>query len=202
MGARRRPRGSCLIHSSLRVETWLAHPPSVDDVRPEQCAGCDGRHGQDGCIIHGHGLRQRQMLGATRSEQQPKRQSVRCRRYRCVVCRCIMWVAPSEVAAEFRYTLTTILVALAMWALEERDAGAVRQELSPLPANGFAERRLWPSLRRWVKCRDALWPMVHVPARKTLRQTAAALLSALSARLARAPAVPEVRHAWDAALVR
>lgn len=202
MGARRRPRGSCLIRSSLRVETWLAHPPAVDDVRPEQCAGCDGRHRQDGCIIHGHGLRERQMLGATRPEQQPKMQCVWCRRYRCVACRCIMWVAPSEVAAELRYTLTTILVALAMWALEERDAGAVRQELSPLPVKGFAEHRLWPSLNRWVKCRDVLWPMVRVPAQKTLRQTAAALLSALSARLARAPPVPEVRHAWDAALVR
>ena len=142
------------------------------------------------------------MLGATRSEQQPKMLCVWCRRYRCIACGCVMWVAPSEVAADFRYTLTTILVALAMWAFEERDAGAVRQELSPLPAKGFGEHRLWPSLGRWVKCRNALWPMVHVPAQKTLRQTAAALLSALSARLARAPPVPEVRHAWDAALVQ
>ncbi len=113
-----------------------------------------------------------------------------------------MLVTPREMTAGCRYALTTMLVAMAMWALEARDAGTVRRELSPLPAKGFAERRLWPSLRRWVKCRDTLWPMAHVPARKTLRQTAAALLSALSARLARAPPVPEVRHAWDAALVR
>ncbi len=113
-----------------------------------------------------------------------------------------MWVGPCEVAAGFHYLLTTILTALAMWALEERDAGTVRQQLSPLPAKGFGEQHLWSSLRRWVKCRDALWPMVRVPAQKTLRQTATALLSALSARLSRAPPVPEVRHAWDAALVR
>ena len=113
-----------------------------------------------------------------------------------------MLVTPREMTAGFRYALTTILVAMAMWALEGQDAGTVRHTVSPLPAKGFAEHRLWPSLRRWVKCRDALWPMAHVPARKTLRQTAAALVCALGARLARAPPVPEVRHAWDAALVR
>ncbi len=199
---RRRERGSCFIRSSLLLETWLANPPSVDDVRPEKCAGCGRAHRHDGCVIHGHGRRKRRVLGATKPENEAKVQHVLCRRYRCVLCKCIMWVGPCEVAADFRYTLTTILVALAKWALEQRDAGAVRQEMSPLPAKGFSEPHLWPSLRRWVKGRGALWPMVHVPAQKTLRQTATALLSALSARLARAPPVPEVRHAWDAALVR
>lgn len=113
-----------------------------------------------------------------------------------------MLVLPLECTALFRYALTAILAALAMWGLEQRPAGQVRPSLSPVPRSGFSDAHLWSSVRRWVKRRDELWPMVHVAARATLRETAAALVVALVARLARAPPVPEVRHAWEAALVR
>jgi len=111
----------------------------------------------------------------------------------------VLVVVPCEHAAGRHFSRPAMLAALALWALLGLDGGEVRRRISPHPPCGFAEPRVWPSLRRWVRARDRLWPEVRVAARATHRQTAASLVSALCARLSRAPPLPSVAEAWEAA---
>jgi len=122
------------------------------------------------------------------------------RRYQCQVCDCVMFVVPREIAGRFRYTLRAMLLALAYWGLAGQSGGEVRERISPEPRRGFRDPRLWPSLCRWTRQRAELWPAVHVAPRRTLRETAKALVVALCARLIRAPPVPVAEDAWEAAL--
>lgn len=140
------------------------------------------------------------MLGPGGPGVPPETITVAVRRYRCTACGAVPTVVPRETAARQRYSRPAILVALALWSLLELDGGEVRRRISPHPARGFAEPRVWPSLRRWVRDRHHLWPEVSVAARATHRETAGALVAALCARMARAPPVPTVADAWQAAL--
>ncbi len=125
---------------------------------------------------------------------------VEVRRYRCTACRAVMTVVPREVAEHHRYSRPAILTALALWSILELGGGEVRKRISPHPAGGFSDPRVWSSLRRWVGERERLWPEVQVPERATARETAGALVVALCARLARAPPLPTVADAWEAGL--
>jgi hypothetical protein len=51
-----------------------------------------------------------------------------------------------------------------------------------------------------VRRRDRLWPKARVARRATRRQTAAALVAVLTARMPRAPPSPTPQLAWAAAL--
>jgi hypothetical protein len=64
---------------------------------------------------------------------------------------------------------------------------------------GFGEPRLWQSLRRWARGHRKLWPSLIDKTRSTSRQTAEAVVTALIARGAAAPAVPTAADAWLAA---
>jgi hypothetical protein len=110
-----------------------------------------------------------------------------------------MVVVPSEVGPSVHYSLAVIAFALAMWSIEGRQAGDVRELVSPTPRFGFGDPRRWSSLRRWTRRRAALWAQVDVCERVTMRQTAAALIGALIARMPRAPPVPTPTYAWVAA---
>jgi hypothetical protein len=110
-----------------------------------------------------------------------------------------MIVVPAEVAAHCRYSLPAILWALALWGLERRGAGEVRRRVSVNRIAGFGEPRLWRSLRRWARHHRRLWPVLGDKARATLRETAAAVVTALIARQPGAPAAPSAADAWLAA---
>jgi len=110
-----------------------------------------------------------------------------------------MTVFPSDVGPSVHYSLTAIALALAMWGIEGRQAGDVREQVAPEASRGFSDPRQWPSLRRWTRNRAALWPEVRVRNRTTVRETAAALTGALIARMPRAPPLPTPAHAWAAA---
>ncbi len=110
-----------------------------------------------------------------------------------------MIVVPAEVAAHYRYTLSAILWALALWSLEKRGAGEVRQKVSVNAVTGFGDPRRWPSLRRWAHRHKQLWPSLADKTRATRRETAQAVVAALIARQAPAPAMPSADDAWLAA---
>jgi hypothetical protein len=194
---------SCrIVRTHILVQTWLERLPTVDEARPQQCPGCEGRHHEDGCSIQGHGLRSRTVWGPPACGEEPTKQTLWIRRYRCVICRCVIQVVPAEVGPYVSFTLPAILAALAHWALEMLPPGKVLAKLSPVTKpRGFGDPWLWSSLRRWVRRRRILFPTVEVQDRATLRQTAAVLVAALVSRLARAPPVPQVPDAWAAALL-
>jgi len=188
--------------STVLVATWRARLPSVDDVRPERCGGCSRVHGREGYVLRGHGLQWRVMLGPLVPGDASGSERVPCRRYYCPPCSHLTVVVPLEHSAVFRYAMTAIVVALAMWALEGATAGEVRAEIGARPSRGFGDPRLWPSLPRWVRQRDRLWPHLQIRERSTARATAAAIVAALCTQMPRAPPSPSVADAWEAALVR
>ena len=110
-----------------------------------------------------------------------------------------MIVVPAEVAAHFRYSLSAILWALALWSLEKQNAGEVRQKVSVNAIAGFGDPRRWPTLRRWARDHRQLWPSLADKTRATRRETARAVVTAQVARQSPAPAMPSADDAWLAA---
>jgi len=110
-----------------------------------------------------------------------------------------MIVVPAEVAAHWRYSLSAILWALALWSLKKHNAGKVRQKVSVNAIAGFGDPRRWQSLRRWARRHKQLWPALADKTRTTRRETARAVVTALVARQSPAPAMPSAADAWLAA---
>lgn len=125
-----------------------ATPPTTDEVRPAACVAC-GRAGRPvgGPLgIHGHGGRERWVLGVLGLEERPGSLVVLGRRFLCLGCGCVMLVVPREVSPRRRYLLGTIVLALAGFGLGET-AGSLRARLAP--GRTFDEG--WPVLRRWLR---------------------------------------------------
>ncbi len=139
------------------------------------------------------------MLGPSWPGAPPQQRTILSRRYRCTACGCVMIVVPAEVAPHVRYSLSAILWALALWGLERLGAAEVRRRVSVNAISGFGEPRLWRSLRRWAQRHRQLWPSLVDKVRSTLRETAAAVVTALIARQSPAPAAPVAADAWLAA---
>ena len=110
-----------------------------------------------------------------------------------------MIVVPAEVAGHWRYSLSAILWALALWSLERQGAREVRRQVSVNAVAGFGDPRRWQSLRRWARRHRQLWPFLADKTRTTRRETARAVVTALVARQSPAPAMPSVADAWLAA---
>ncbi len=110
-----------------------------------------------------------------------------------------MIVLPAEIAAHFRYSLSAILWALALWSLKKLNDGEVRRQVSVNAVTGFGDPRRWQTLRRWARRHKQLWPSLVDKVRPTLRETAQAVVTALIARQSVAPALPLAADAWLAA---
>jgi len=110
-----------------------------------------------------------------------------------------MIVVPAEIAAHWRYSLSAILWALALWSLEEQNDGEVRRRVCVNAVTGFGDPRRWQSLRRWAQRHKQLWPSLADKTRTTRRETARAVVTALVARQSPAPAMPSADDAWLAA---
>jgi hypothetical protein len=125
-----------------------APPPTTSEVRPASCVacGCAGRPVGGPLGIHGHGGRERWVLGVVGLGERAGSVAVFGRRFRCVVCGCVMLVVPREVAPWRRYALGTIVLALAGFGAGEA-AGALRARLAP----GLCFEEGWPALRRWLR---------------------------------------------------
>jgi hypothetical protein len=111
-----------------------------------------------------------------------------------------MVVVPAEVGPYVSFTLPAILMALAAWALDRVTPGSLLSQLSPSPRRGNSDPWRWPSIRRWVKRRGVLFPRLDVPDYQSMRETAAALVAAMVARMSTAPACATPSAAWQSAL--
>ena len=120
-------------------------------ARPATCPACGAAsHPVGGTVVlHGHGLRDRQIRGVEAPFEPPRLQVVRARRYACQRCGAVILVVPAAVGRRRLFDLATIAFALARWLEDGVASRAVRAEASPLRFVGDSARRAWSQLRRW-----------------------------------------------------
>ena len=100
-------------------------------------------------MLHGHGVRERQVRGLPGLSECPALLVFQARRYACQRCGAILLVVPASVAPRRLFDLATIAFALARWWVEGVSSRAVRAEVSPLRFVGDSASRAWSQLRRW-----------------------------------------------------
>ena len=98
-------------------------------------------------MLHGHGLRERVLLGPEVADGKPVVRTVLCRRFRCTACEAVLLVVPRPVQARRRFSACALALALALWGHERLTAEGVRKRVAP----GRFEEGGWRSLRRWVR---------------------------------------------------
>jgi hypothetical protein len=133
-------------------------------------------------VLHGHGTRERQVLGPCSFDAVPTMVLILARRYLCTACGAVPIVVPSEVCARRLYSISAIGLALALWGLGRMTATNVRERVNPAKFVGVSAG--WGTLRRWAKAVAAgkLFPNVpHPGPGSTLRRVAATAAAALAA---------------------
>lgn len=171
-----------IIHSEIDVKHWSTRPPSCAAARPARCPSCAAESREPGRALRvvGHGLRARSIEGPAEPGVRPTATTVVTRRYRCRACSAVIVVAPRGVARAFRYAVTTIAWALALWAYERLPAARVRARASTAKWVGAAGATRWLSLPRWTACADRLFGF-RPSGTETVRQRAARVATFVSA---------------------
>lgn len=133
--------------------------PSCAAVRPARCPACAAVSREPGkpLVIVGHGQRSRSVEGPPAPDEPPAAVDVRSRRYRCRACGAVLVVVPRGIARCYRYALTAIAWALALWGSERRREPEVRLRTSTAKSVGPASATRWASLRRWTLRADVLF---------------------------------------------
>jgi hypothetical protein len=175
--------------ASVEVKEWAARTPSVEAVRPPRCLGCGAPSRPVGgaLILHGHGLRDRVLVGPPLWEDASVEVVIKARRYRCQVecCGAVILVVPRGVLGRRRYCASAIGLALALWGLAELTMPKVRARVSPAVVIGAAALVRWVTLERWADAAstNGLFPKIApvVPG-KTRRATAARVATAVIGR--------------------
>jgi hypothetical protein len=91
-----------------------------------------------------------------------------------------MVVLPRGIARGYRYSLSAIAWALALWACQQLPAAAVRARTSTVRCVGAAGATRWASLRRWTRRAAMLFGIA--PNGRTLRACAARVATFVAAR--------------------
>jgi len=99
--------------------------------------------------LHGHGTRERQVLGPSEPKARPTMVLIQARRYLCTACGAVPVVVPREVRAKRLYSAAAIGFGLALWGLMKMKATDVRQRINPAKVFGVADD--WATVRRWAK---------------------------------------------------
>ena len=175
--------------ANVGVKEWAASTPAVEAVRPPRCLGCGApsRPVSGALGLHGHGLRDRVLIGPTLSEGAPAELVIKARRFQCQIegCGAVILVVPCGVLGRRRYSASAIALALALWGLVELTMPQVRARVSPASVVGVAAANRWVTLRRWVDAASTsrLFPKVDpvVPG-QTRRATAARVATAVMGR--------------------
>ena len=100
-------------------------------------------------VLHGHGLRERQLWGPPAPERAPEVRVIQARRYQCQRCRAVTVVAPAETLTRRLYSAAAIAWALALYGLSLLSPAAVRRLTSPFQVVGHASVSRWVTLGRW-----------------------------------------------------
>jgi hypothetical protein len=162
----------------------------VEVVRPGRCPACDTASRSGGTVVlHGHGLRDRQVLGPPSAEAAGAQVIVLVRRYRSGACRAIVAVVPREVAPRRHYSRPAIALALGRYGLLGETPAAVRRHVSPWATVGATATGRWATLRRWARAAGRGALLCTAPVSGTARQQAAR-----AAQVALGHAPPGVRH--------
>jgi hypothetical protein len=101
--------------------------------------------------LQGHGLRFRTQTGLDAVDGEPFDDELATRRYRCRSCGAVVTVVPAGLLPRTRYRPTTIVLALALWALGGFASAAVRRRVSATGTVAHEADRGWASLRRWAR---------------------------------------------------
>jgi len=179
---------SSVVQSRLNIKQWQQRVPTVAEVRPGRCPGCGAASCPlgGGVRLRGHGTRERQVAGPTAPDALPEVVTVIARRYRCVSCRAVIIVVPSEIGGRRVYSLSAIGLALALWGLVGATAAEVRAYISSASKIGHEAAFGWATLRRWARdvAQGRLFPSTPKspsPLPLPLRRSAASAASALAA---------------------
>lgn len=148
----------------LNIWTADGEPPPIDEVRPRCCPGCGAVAIRGGrVVLHGHGLRDREVVLPGLESARLLR--VWVRRFRCTACTATCSVLPPGVLPGHLYSLFAILKA--WWLGARRPVGEglgdgpvyARQGVDRLtPERHQRGRPRWRSLVRWAARIDAWWP--------------------------------------------
>lgn len=138
----------------------------MDEVRPAQCPRCGAASRPLGgrLVLHGHGVRPRQLWGPLEPKAEPQLTLVKQRRYKCTECRRAVTVGPSEVLPGRLYTASAIALALALYGLLHLASAKVRALVSPMRTVGATSAARWVTLKRW--CRVVGTPALFSRARR------------------------------------
>ena len=175
---------SRIIGIDVDIKRWLACVPSVEETRPNSCPQCGAASCAAGGALglHGHGLRERQLRGPLEPGGEPMLVSLWVRRFLCTSCGATMTVGPKVLRARRLFSTAVIAFALALWAVAELTASAVRAAVSPLRETGAASARTWLTLRRWAADAQSLFSVVRPspeswPPRKVAERVACSVAS-------------------------
>lgn len=155
-------------------------------------------------MLHGHGLRERQVRGPTGPGEPPREQTVLLRRYLCLQCGAVIVVGPLGLVSGWIYSGPAIAWALWLFGVAKQAAAKVRSQVSPWSMVGATAAAGWASLRRWaqavrdhrllalVRCCPLEWSPRQVAARAATTVVALALPSDRG--------LPQDHQAWRGAL--
>ena len=134
--------------------------------------------------LHGHGTRERTVLGPASPGEPPGSVDVLAQRYRCVPCAAVLTVVPCSVLARRRYSAAAIAYALALWGLVLASAAEVRRQVNPAKRVGATAAAGWAMLRRWARAvkERRLFATTPLPPSATFRRVAASAAAALAGR--------------------
>ena len=130
-------------------------------------------------MLHGHGMRERLVVGPTDLGGRPRVSGVVVRRYQCQGCGAVLVVVPQGVLPRLRYSLVAVVTALVAWGYGGRAGWRVRAEISPWASSGDERLHGWRSLARWLSC--SLTTGLYVDATAPPRARASAIATQLAA---------------------
>jgi hypothetical protein len=192
-----------IIRSEVDVKLWHEQVPSVEQVRPSHCPCCGAASCPIGgsVVVQGHGTRERQIWGPLSVGAAAQVHVIRVRRYRCIRCRAVVTVTPSQVLHKRMYGAGVIGLALALFGLLLLSAWQARQQVSPWQVVGATSSGRWVTLRRWCEAavEGRLWQSVHGrvaegPVRQVAGRCASVLAGYALPSLKPLPLVVQVFH--------
>jgi hypothetical protein len=188
-----------VVHSNLDVNFWAAAPPSVEAARPGRCPRCGAASRPPGAalVLHGHGIRARQVRGPRTVRGAPATITITARRFLCQACRAVITVVPRGVVRHRHFAGSAIALALFLFGVLGRTASAVQRAIS-----GWGDgASSWRTLTRWIDAasegRLFRWPRADL---SDLRRRAVARAVARFVQAGAAcSAGDEVEQVFDAA---
>jgi hypothetical protein len=165
------------------------------------CGAASRPHGGN-LVVHGDGVRERQMRGPAVADGSPELVLVHVRRFECQRCGVCMVVVPRELLPRRLYTACAIGMALALWALVGATEAETRTRVSPFAIVGAAAHGRWITLRRWAADTGAgrLFATSRAPPTDFTRRQHAERAAAALVALAPAGLAPEAAAFRGAAL--